>query len=83
MRESNPRLLLGKQMYYHCTNLAGAEDGSRTHDLRVTNALLYQLSSLGALTLAPQSAKLWCPLAFNFQNCMSFMSGAAWICKGI
>ena len=47
MRESNPRLLLGKQMYYHCTNLAGAEDGSRTHDLRVTNALLYQLSYFG------------------------------------
>ena len=48
MRESNSQFLLGKQAYYHYTNLAYGADGRiRTADLCFTKALLYHLSYTG------------------------------------
>ena len=48
IRESNPPPRLGKPVHYRCANSAnGADTRTRTGDLRITNALLYQLSHIG------------------------------------
>jgi hypothetical protein len=57
IRESNPPFRLGKPAHYRCANSAaflknkimmnGADTRTRTEDLRITNALLYQLSHIG------------------------------------
>ena len=59
IRESNPPPRLGKPVHYRCANSAirknegerlnclGADTRTRTEDLRITNALLYQLSHIG------------------------------------
>ena len=48
IRESNPPPRLGKPVHYRCANSAfRADTGTRTRDLRITNALLYQLSHIG------------------------------------
>ena len=57
IRESNPPPRLGKPVHYRCANSAynkspdflRADTRTRTGDLRITNALLYQLSHIGNL----------------------------------
>ena len=57
IRESNPPPRLGKPVHYRCANSAynkspdflRADTRTRTGDLRITNALLYQLSHIGKL----------------------------------
>ena len=52
IRESNPPPRLGKPVHYRCANSAnGADTRTRTGDLRITNALLYQLSHIGGIAL--------------------------------
>lgn len=50
MRESNPRLKLGRLLCYLYTNTAyGARRGNRTPNLRITSALRYQLRHAGKI----------------------------------
>ena len=59
IRESNPPPRLGKPVHYRCANSAynkspdflRADTRTRTGDLRITNALLYQLSHIGNLRI--------------------------------
>ena len=76
IRESNPPPRLGKPVHYRCANSAnpdsnafslGADTRTRTGDLRITNALLYQLSHIGNLRINqlkkvhPQGLEPWTP----------------------
>ena len=71
IRESNPPPRLGKPVHYRCANSAnpdsnafslGADTRTRTGDLRITNALLYQLSHIGNPSVVhPQGLEPWTP----------------------